>query len=298
MGSPFEELLRSAKVNSKVFWDEDDWDRLADLAWKEKATSTDGLARIANRVQKQFPPSRQRPGILTIGTLKPLVKRIRAKERETRELAENAGRLAAQVTFYQDLPKTKEEILASLSEDEVRQHFFGRFILLLTVDDILSTFSPDQLVGSLATADLAAVLARRLVETLERPIEVNIQMDGQMPAKAPATQPNHRPLPPNQKRKKIVVIGNKGDEGRHVMDKVGDICDLSFMQSKDVREANVPKNADLVILWSRHVSAATRLTVNQVLKSGKMFEHHFGVKELATKIKHFCSRELTLAKAR
>jgi hypothetical protein len=296
---PIGDLIVVAKKAKKVFWDENDWDRLALIVWKMKATSTDGLARIASLAQKQFPQNRQRPGILTVASLQPLVKRIKAMEEETREQAERAGQLAAQVTFFQGVPKTKQEIITSLTDDEIRQHFFGRFLAMLTIDDIGSTFSADQLVGALATADLAAVVTRRLVEHLEQPVQFMMPSQPAVQERrvVPSHNGNNRQPVPAVRQKKIVVIGTRGDEGRHIRDKVQHLCDVTFMEGKDLRAETVPRTADLVILWSKFISKHNRLMVLELLHSSKVFEHYFGAKELARKIESFCSKELMPMKA-
>ncbi len=282
---PIGDLIVVAKKVNKVFWDENEWDRLADMVWKMKATSTDGLARIASLAQKQFPQNRQRPGVLTVGSLQPLVKRIRAMEEETREKAERADQLAAQVTFFQGVPKTKQEIISSLTDDEIRENFFGRFLAMLTVDDIVSTFSGEQLIGSLGTGDLAAIVARRLVEQFESPRPIEVRLPS-----SPASngQPKVNRVVPTVKQKRIVVIGYRGDEATNVGNRVKELCSISFMDARQLRPENVPKSADLVILWTRYVSHKQRIMVLEVLGSSKVFQHHFGVKELVRKIEAIC----------
>jgi len=296
-GDSLGDLIFVAEKANKIFWTDDDWDRLAEIVWKMKATSTDCLSRIASLAQKQFPQNRQRPGILTVKSLKPLVKRIRAKEEETRELADRAGALAAQVTFFQGVPATKQEIITSLTDDEVRQHFFGRFLTMLTIDDIGSTFSADQLLGALSTADLAAVVTKRLVENIERPIQVMLPLSIPAEEKRIVSQPSHKPATV-VRQKRIMVIGTRGDEGRHIRDRVQHLCEVSFMEGKDLRAETVPKNADLVILWSKFISRQNRLMVLELLPCGKVFEHYFGAKELVRKIESFCGNELATIKAR
>jgi hypothetical protein len=293
---PIGDLIVVAKKANKVFWDENDWDRLADIVWKMKATSTDGLARIASLAQKQFPQKRQRPGILTVSLLKPLVQRIRKMEEEMREQAERAGALAAQVTFFQGVPATKQEIITSLTDDEIRQHFFGRFLTMLTVDDIANTFSPDQLVGSLETGDLGAVVAKRIIECMERPTEVTVHST--TTEKKPVAETNHKPITgPVIRRKKIIVIGAKGEGARQVRDRVDHLCNLDFMEPHQLQPGSIPLNCDLVILWSRHVSKTSKMMVFQALPSSKIYEHFRGVKEMAKMIESFCQNKLTEVRA-
>ena len=274
-----------------VRWSEEEWDKLAEIVCPMRKNYPDSIATLANRAQKQFPQDRQRPGILTTAQLQPLVERIQRRERGEQGKAEKCDQLAAKLTFFEGVPSTRQELLTTLGDDEIRQHFLPRLYQMMAPDDVATVFSPEQLLSSMSTGDLAAVVAKRVVEQLEQPTQVFIQLPEQR------SQPSIPRLKsqPNGKPKRIVVIGVKGDEGRHVRDKVGHLCDLTFIEVEKLREENVPRNADLVIIWSKFVSHKHRIMVFSVVNGRKIYEHHFGTKELVKKIENVCRKELAVA---
>ncbi len=277
--------------NPVIRWSDEEWDDLADKVCTSRKNSPDSIATLANRLQKQFPKDRQRPGILTTLALKPLVDRVQQREREEKARADKCAQVEAKLTFFEDAPATREELLKSLTDDEIREHFLPRLYLMMTPDDVSKIFLPQQLLASMTTGDLAAVVAKRLVERMEEPTQVIVQM-----TESKVQTPINRLKPQtNGKQKKIVVIGIKGDEGRHIRDKVGDLCDLTFVEVEKLREENVPRNADLIILWSKFVSHKHRGMVLSVVGAKKMYEHFFGTKELIKKIESVCRKEAAIA---
>ncbi len=274
-----------------IRWTEEEWDKLADLVGSMRKNSPDSIASMANRAQAQFPKTRQRPGTLTTATLQPLVDRIQKREREEREAAEKCGKLQAKLTFFENLPETREELLRDLTDAEIQQHFLSRLVQMMTPDDVIKIFSADQLLAGMTTGDLAAVLARRLVERLEEPTHIYVQV----PEQKAAAPTNRMRTQVNGKQKKIAVIGIKGDEGRHIRDKVGHLCDLTFYEVEKLREENVPRNVDLIIIWSKFVSHKHRDMVFTAASGRKIDEHFFGTKELIKKIENFCQRSLAHA---
>lgn len=273
-----------------IRWTEDEWDRLADGVCKTRKNSPDSIASIANRLQRQFPRDRQRPGILTTAALQPLVERVQKREREEQEKAAKCEQLAAKLTFFEGVASTRQELLTTLSDDEICQHFQPRLVQLMTPNDLTGIFSHDQLLGAMTTGDLAAVVARRIVEEVGQPAQVLVQLAEQR------FQPPPQQFKPqsNGRQKKIVVIGVKGDEGRHVRDKVGHLCDLTFIEVEKLREENVPRNADLVVIWSKFVSHKHRTMVYAVVNGRKVYEHFFGTKELIKKIENVCRKEFAM----
>ena len=95
-----------------IRWTEEEWDRLAQLVQAMRRNSPDSIASLANRAQKQFPKERQRPGILTTAALQPLVERIQKLDRDLQAKAEQCDALAAKLSFHENEPATREEMLA------------------------------------------------------------------------------------------------------------------------------------------------------------------------------------------
>ena len=286
--------MRSDQLKAKrsvIRWTDEEWDRLAELVHAMRKNSPDSIATLANRAQQQFPEDRRRPGVLTTAALRPLIERIQKMDRELQARAEKSDEYAAKLGFFEGAASTREELLTSLGDEEICQHFRPRLLQMLAPVDVLAAFSTEQLVGSMATGDLAAVVARRFVEHLERPVQVTVQLPEQRSHPAAASPAVQCPKP-DGKQKRIAVIGIKGDEERHIRQKVGHLCELTFMEVEKLRTETVPRSADKVIIWAKFVSHKHRTMVMSVVEPHKVFEHFFGIKELVRKIENLCRGEL------
>lgn len=266
-----------------VRWTEDEWDKLAELVHAMRRNSPDSIATLANRAQKQFPKERQRPGILTTVALQPLIERIQQKDRDLQLKAQKSDEYATKLNFFESAPATREALLTSLSDEEIRGSFMPRLLQMLAPVDVVATFKTEVLLDSVPTGDLAAVLARRLVTDWERPIQVSVPLLEQ--------RIEHRPIPRpkiNGNTKKILIIGAKGDQPRHLRERVGYFADLTFIETERLDRQSVPRSVDFVVLWSKFVSHQQREIVLSVVEPRKVSEHFGGLNQLVNRIEHLC----------
>lgn len=277
------QLTQLRPKKSVVRWTEEEWDKLADLVHPMRRNSPDSIATLANRAQKQFPKDRQRPGILTTAALQPLVERIHRRDRELQAKAEKTDEYAAKLSFFEDAPATREELLVSLSDDEIRRHFQPRLLQMLAPADAVASFETEVLLDAMTTGDLAAVVARRLVMDWERPIQVTVQLPEQRIEQRPIPRPKS-----NGSTKKILIIGAKGDQPRHLREKAGYIADLIFIETERLDRQSVPRNVDFVIIWSKFVSHQQREIILSVMEPRKVSEHFGGLNQLVNRIEHLC----------
>ncbi len=280
-----------ATKNLVIRWTEEEWDKLADKVCASRKNSPDSIVTLANRLQKQFPLARQRPGILTTLALKPLVERVLRREREEKERADRCEQVEAKLTFFENAPATKEELLKNLTDDEIHQHFLSRILQMLTPDDVSRLFSADQLLSSLSTGDLVAVAAKRLVERMEIPTRFIVQMP-EINFTKEKTSP-YLKSQTNGRQKKVVVVGMGGSEGRHVRDKVGHLCDLTFIESTKIHKDIIPNSADLIILWAKFISHKSDGQVKLAVRGRKVYNHYLGTTELIKVIEDKCLAEAT-----
>jgi len=274
-------LLKPRK--SVIRWTEEEWDKLAELVHAMRRNSPDAIATLANRAQKQFPKDRQRPGILTTAALQPLVERIQKMDRDLQAKAEKCEEYAAKLTFFDNAPATKDELLTSLSDEELRRHFMPRLLQMLAPSEAIAAFRIEQLLDAMTTGDLAAIVAKRLVAQLERPINITVQSPEQRESRLPLPRPKT-----NGRPKRVVIVGIKGDEPRHLREKVGCLCDLTFIEVEKLHQASVPRNADIVIVWSKFVSHKHREIVLSAVGPARVQEHFGGMVQLVNRIEHIC----------
>lgn len=281
--------MRSEQMRPKktvIRWDDQEWDRLAELVYSmRRNTPEDSIASMANRAQRQFPKDRQRPGILTTAALQPLIERVKQKDRELQLKAEKCDQLLARLSFFENAPATREEFLATLTDEEVRT-FLPRLLQMVAPADVVAAFNTEALLGAIETADLAAVLARRLVRGFNRPVNVVVQMpDQRLPV---AAAPRQRVNGNNGRRKRIVVVGTKGDQPRHLAERVGTLVELTCIEVDKLHRGSLPRNADHVVVWSKFISHDRRQIIFNEVEPRKVSEHFAGLTELGDFIEGLC----------
>lgn len=274
--------LESRKI--RIQWTEEEWDQMAEIVWKMEVNSTDGLASLANRAQRQLPKDRQRPGSLTIASLQPLVERIQKRRREVRAKAEKTEELVARLTFFQDAPATKEAICDAITDEEIVTRFLPRVLRVMAPMDLVGTFQPEVLFDSVSTADLAAVVARRIVTDLQHPIEVTVNAAEARENPKPAVTPKS-----NGRKRRILVVGIRdGNQQRIVNESVGHLCDLRFLAANQVKRDMLPQSVDAVLLWNKTIGHDSRDAVLQAYPARMVSQHFGGVDQMVEKIKHQC----------
>ena len=285
------------KPKTAIRWTEQEWDKLAELVFAmRRNTPEDSIAAMANRAQKQFPKDRQRPGVLTMATVGPLIERIKQKDREQQAKADKCDELAAKLSFFEDAPATRKELLTTLSDEEIRAHFLPRLLQMLAPVDVVAAFNSESLLDAMETANLAAVVARRLVADFKRPINVVVQMPEQRLPAPPAQRQKVNTNGSNGKRKKIVIVGTKGDQPRHLNERLGTIVELICIDVEKLHRESVPKNVDHVIVWSKFVSHHHREIVFSAVEPRKISEHFAGLTELGEFIEQLCGLAPALAR--
>lgn len=89
---------------------------------------------------------------------------------------------------------------------------------------------------------------------------------------------------------KVTVIGTKGDQPRHLRDRLGYAVDLVCMEADKLHRNSVPRNSDYVILWSKFLPHRHRETILSVLGPHRMLEFFGGLDELAERIRNLAFR--------
>jgi len=259
-----------------VRWTEEEWDRLAELVHPMRRNSPDSIATLANRAPKQFPQDRQRPGILTTAALQPLIERVQEMDRDLQVKADKCDEYAAKLTFFEDAPATKEELLNSLTDEEIVQRFLPRVLQVMAPADLVGSFRPEQLFASVSMADLAAATARRFVMDLERPIQVTVQVPEAREARHPVPAPKA-----NGRKRRILIVGiSNGDQRRIVNDSVGHLCDLRFLDGNSLRRDMIPTSVDGVIVWVKTMSHKSWEMVRSAYPPRMISEHHGGIEQM------------------
>jgi hypothetical protein len=209
-----------------------------------------------------------------------ILKRVSEKDRDCHAMALKCTELEAKLSFMGDLPSDREELLESLTDDDLIEKYMPRLLQLIAPEDLVGNFRPEQVFDSFSMSDLAASLARRVVGALERPIHVAVNVpegagSHQMVAKAN-----------NQKKKsgrklRILVVGIKAGNQRQIVEKaIGEICQLRFLAANQITKDMLPTAIDRVVIWSKTMSHRCCQAVKDKYPGRNIIEHFGGVDEM------------------
>lgn len=274
----------------RVYWDEDEWDRLADLVWSMRQKDPiPALAVMANRAVCQFPKERRRT--LTAATIGPLVERLKKKSEDYRHAFDMQKTLEQRLAQVKDAP-TKEQIIGSLNDDEVLYHFSNRVLALLTPEERLEGLPHEVVLDSVPVSNLAGHVVTQLIDSfLSGPEQLKTAMselgrhinNGKPGMAIPALRPD-RPVSHTPKRLKVAVFGAKANQHQALESALGDRVLFNFVDKN--RRANLPTGQDIYVVWSRYCSHAIEEQLRSTTKheNSKIVRHFGGVTQMIGKI--------------
>ncbi len=85
--------------------------------------------------------------------------------------------------------------------------------------------------------------------------------------------------------RKITIIGTKGDQPRHLRNKLGCAANLVFIETDKLHRTSVPRSSDYVVLWSKFLPHKHRETIFSVIEPRRVLEFFGGLDELAERIR-------------
>jgi hypothetical protein len=269
-------------IKDRIYWDEDEWGIIANLVVEMRRSSIEPIATLAIRAQERLPPNRRRKH-LNSTTLKPLLKRIFRREKELFALAQEAEQLRAKLSFCEDLPKQRQELIETMDDDAVLTHFLPRVLQLVAPEDLLHVFSVDVLLATVPTSDLAAACAKRLVQDLTRPIVISPQGLGAKAAPHLAAD-NRQPMGKSngscQKRRVLIVGTRTSAQQKKISDGAGDLVQLRFLEAAALRNHDFPSAVDHAIIWAQMIGGQQMATVKAAYPPRKIIVHVGGVEQM------------------
>lgn len=202
------------KRKAKVRWTDEEWDQLASIVYlMRKNDPVPALASLVDRAMSQFPADRRRS--LTAQTMGPLVERLKTIHNDLRERADRCDILEDRLETYERETQTREEILSSISDEELLNRYGNRILLKL-----LDTYYAHK-----SSALLSQEIPRASLTHLE------------------VIEDNRPPTAPERKRK-VVIIGPVGDQKNILQRKLSQYDLHCYKESP----GSLP-SADLYIQW-------------------------------------------------
>jgi hypothetical protein len=269
----------------RIYWDEDEWGVLANFVVEMRRSSVEPISTLATRAQERLPPNRRRKN-LSLAALKPLLKRVFQRERELFALAQEAEQLRAKLSFCEDLPKQRQELIETMDDDAVLTHFLPRVLQLVAPEDLLHVFSAEVLLAVVPTSDLAAAFAKRLVQDLMRPTVILPR--GSVAKEAPSptrtvhqqTTQSGKSNGSHQKRRVLIVGTRTTSQQKKISEGAGDLVQLRFLEAAALRNHDFPSAVDHVIVWAQMIGGQQMATVKAAYPPRKTIVHVGGVEQM------------------
>ena len=271
----------------RVDWMGAEWDRLADLIESMRRNNPEPpLSLLIKNAQAQFPQDRRRQ-LKGSEAKEPLLKRIRERYQSLATAKSDLEKLIQKVAEQEQAP-TKEEILASLTDDEIVQNFSQNVLDSFSPAEIFARFPTEALLESIPNSMLIAHAIQKIVESIG---EVSTNFNRAFGDLGPALQSLIRkdnkqvtpsiplPRPVFGRKPRVTVVGMIGDQSVQLESKLAGRADFNFVD-KD-QKIKVPNSADIVVFWASVCSHKTRDQIRSTLpNSCQVITHYGGIKKM------------------
>lgn len=283
----------SSRVAPRVSWTLDEWDRLSELIVPMiKNAPGASLIQLTNKAQQQLPEHRRRD-ISTLSQLGPLQERITSRLQSLFETEEEAKRLRDRVESLAKQP-SRNEILDTLSNDELLNRYKRRFLGILPAAEVVSHFEADEILASfppdlLMTRAYAAMMEGiRYSNEMALEVAIALQKIQQTAERAPTNSNgngNGNGHGHVSKLPKVALVGPKSDQFRFVTLNPRVVGKAAFVRvpTEEYQTSGVPPQCDIILFWKRfanhemyHHAKAMSDAPAPVLGGGCRFIHYDG----------------------
>lgn len=302
--------------HERTAWTDEEWDKLTELVWNaRKNNPTETLIILSNKVMGHFSADR-RKNIVTSRQIEPLVQRIKVfdeqlakenerlkadaakiKEKSDQEiniLKEQTGQLQQQI---QQIP-SRDEILGTLTDQEMMSHYGQRVLDNLSPDDILRSYSSEALLSYVPVLDTISYLFRFGVSAFaesQRELVNSVKELTEVVKNRPMTTPTTTskptmpmPRPQVQRLPRISVVGLLPDQQNKVEAKLRGRAQFNFVSKNRQDAAAVPDNQDIVLLAANFISHGIQNGIKNRISgtNTKLVVHHGGIDLLVKKLEN------------
>lgn len=282
----------------KIVWTDEEWDRLADLVWRvRKNEPTESLVGICKRVMPQFPAERRR--IIRVNNdILPLIARLTERDEETLKTADELEKTKHKVEQLQAqiarIP-TREEVLGTLTDEEVIQHYGQRLLEILTPEDLLSSLPHEAILSYFPTNELAAHLVRSALETYQ---DTQRELLGAMRELTTVVkeQQQHKPAPhrpsmplpkPQVRLPRVTVVGLLPIQQGTVETKLKGRANFNFVdKNRKPDNSAIPDNQDVILLAANFINHSMQDLAKRKAQGTqtKVILHHGGIDTLIRRL--------------
>ena len=295
--SPQETEDRPARV--QISWEDLEWDQLADLVWRaRKNDPTETLIGLVKKVMPQFPENRRR-NIRVLKEIEPLQERLQKRDEAILAALEDFEIAKLRIVELEDSQKnipSRDEVLGTLTDEEILHHYGQRVLHLYSPDEILRQYPHEVLLSNVQPAELAAHTIKVGVEMfVENQRELVIAVREltatvrQQPQPRTTTHGNKPPIPMPRpitgKLPKVTVVGLLPNQQAKVEERLSGRANFNFVD-KNRKADGIPENQDVILLAANFISHAMQEAAKKRVSgtATKLIVHHGGVDMLVRKL--------------
>ena len=284
-GSPFHPGEGAAKPpagsakppakKERIYWSDDDWQFIANGVMQARLTEpAASIYLLAERMIAQMPPENRRK--VSAGIVEKVATLMVAANQRCIDLAAEVELLREQVEGMK-APLTEEEVLQTLTREEICRRFGDVVLEGFTADDLCAKFSIDTIISCLPTP---ALMAHTMIRTLEtftaqsRQMDETMNMLGRILADMPAEKLHRQQqaiATVVDKLPRVCLVGFKQDQGAFLGDALRNKAKVEVYNKNRTR---FESNADIVVVWGRFVDHALKNSVTKNHKPGGIVIYH------------------------
>ena len=289
------EIPEGENRRGRVGWSEEEWEHLTDLVEKMRRNNPEPpLAVLINRAQAQIPAERRRK-LNGSKAMQPIVDRLKERLAALVSSKEEYEKLLHKVADQKEAP-TKEEILATLTDEEITQNFSQKILDSLSPYEIFTHYPIETLMEFIPSPMLIGSAVQKVIEGISESSENfnraftdlgnAVSTLKKEPAKVVAPSiPIPRPISFTTGRKpRVVVVGMKGDQPVSLESRLAGRAGFTFIDA-DQSKPTVPSSSDIVVFWAKFCSHRLQNQIrNGLPTSCRLITHHGGVQKLVEQL--------------
>lgn len=294
---PVEEETDERTPRLMIQWEETEWDQLTDIVWRaRKNDPSETLIGLVKKAMSQFPEKRRR-NIRVLKEIEPLQQRLQAKDEAilaSLEAYELAKLRIEELEVHQQAAPSRDEVLGTLTDEEILQHYGQRVLHLYSPDEILRQYSPEVLLSNVQPADLAAQAIKTGVEmfldTQKELVGAVRQLSATVERQQPRTITHGKPSMPmprpiGSKLPKVTVVGLLSNQQAKVEERLSGRANFNFVD-KNRKADGIPENQDVILLAANFISHAMQEAAKKRVNgtATRLIVHHGGVDMLVRKL--------------
>jgi hypothetical protein len=182
----------------------------------------------------------------------------------------------------------KKDPLDSLSDEDVMARFGRRVLDNLPLNEVVSGFTTDELLGMISTPDLAAATAKRMVtDLLQREIRLtqHVRQEVPSPVNGHNGHNGHNGSRINRLVPHVAIVGANSDQYSRLTGQFDGRATFAHIEPRKLDSAALD-GADRVVVWGDYCSSQQKRIARNRMKAAKCIEnlliHHGGYNTLVS----------------